>query len=504
MRVVVIEDNPGDARLIQEMLKASGSSYELAVAPDLTQGLHLLAAQPADVVLLDLGLPESYGLETLGRLQSRASELPIVITTSIDDMSLAVQAVARGAEDYLVKGQIDPVLLSRTLAYSIERKRMKVALKRSEEQYRRIVETTSEGIAVTDARGEIVFANARLSELLGYSSEEIVSPDRRDFFVEEFKALAGLGPENLVRRAAAQYEMQFARKDGSELWVLVNANAIRDERGRLRGALFMLSDISQRKRAEADLGRYRDHLEELVRERTAELAELNEQLAREVSVRKQAEHGLRALSRRLFQAQEDERRAISRELHDEIGQMLTGLLYRLESAKHAEPSQAAKIIPEAQEVTRDLLTQLRNLSHNLRPSMLDELGLLPSLSAHCKQFSQLMGIAVDFAHERVPEDLSPEISTAAYRIVQEALTNVARHAGVTRVTTRIWADGDRLHILVQDQGKGFDPASVAGSSGLSGMRERAALLDGLLTIDSFPGRGTRIAAELPLGQAPAP
>ncbi len=379
MRVVVIEDNPGDARLIKEMLKASGGSYELAIAPDLTQGLHLLAAQPADVVLLDLGLPESCGLETLGRLQSRASELPIVITTSIDDMGLAVQAMTQGAEDYLVKGKIDPVLLTRTLAYSIERKRMKV-----------------------------------------------------------------------------------------------------------------------------DLDRYRNHLEDLVRERTAELAELNNALAQEIAVRKQAEKGLRALSRRLFQAQEDERRAISRELHDEIGQMLTGLLYRLESAKHAEPAEAARIIPEAQEVARGLLTQLRNLSHNLRPSMLDELGLLPSLSAHCKQFSQLTGIAVDFANERVPEDLPPEISTAAYRIIQEALTNVARHAGATQVKTRIWADGDRLHILVQDQGKGFDPASAAGSSGLSGMRERAALLDGLLTIDSFPGRGTRITAELPLRQAPAP
>jgi len=499
MRIVVIEDNPGDARLIQEMLKASGGSYQLAIAPDLTQGLRLLAAQPADVVLLDLGLPESYGLETLGRLQSRASELPIVIITSIDDMSIAVQAVARGAEDYLVKGQIDTVLLCRTLAYSIERKRMKVALRRSEEQYRRIVETTPEGVAVTDARGEIVFANARLSDLLGYSSEEIVSPERRNFFAEEYRVLTGSPLENLGRGAAAQYEMQFARKDGSELWVLVNANAIRDERGRLRGALFMLTDISQRKLAEADLGRYRDHLEELIRERTAELAELNKDLAQEVSVRKQAEEGLRALSRRLFQAQEDERRAISRELHDQIGQMLTGLLYQLESAKQAKSPQAAGIIREVEDVVRELLAQVRNLSQSLRPAMLDELGLLPSLSAHCKHFTQLTGIAVHFAHEGLPEDLSPEISTAAYRIIQEALTNVARHAGAAQVTARLWTDQNKLHILVEDHGKGFDPSSMAGSSGLSGMRERAALLDGRLTIVSFPGRGTRIAAEFPLG-----
>ncbi len=503
MRIIVIEDNPGDTRLIREMLKASGGSYELSAATDLTQGLRLLASQPADVVLLDLGLPESYGLETLGKVQSRASELPIVIITSLDDTGIAVQAVGRGAEDYLVKGQIDTVLLWRTLTYSIERKRMKVALRRSEEQYRRIVETTSEGIAVTDERGEIVFANARLSDLLGYSSEEISSPDRRGFFAEEYRVLTGM-PENPGHGAASQYEMQLARKDGSELWVLVNANAIRDERGTPRGALFMLTDITQRKLAEADLSRYRDHLEELIRERTAELAESNKALAQEISVRRQAEDGLRALSRRLFQAQEDERRAISRELHDQTGQMLTGLLYQLESAKQAEPSQAVGSILRAEDLVRDLLTQVRNLSQSLRPSMLDELGLLPSLSAHCKQFTQLTGIVVDFSHGRVPEDISSEVSTAAYRIIQEALTNVARHAGSAEVKARLWADRDMLHILVEDRGKGFDPSSVAGSSGLSGMKERVVLLEGRLSIDSSPGRGTRIVAVLPLGDAPAP
>jgi two-component system sensor histidine kinase UhpB len=503
MRILIIEDNPGDARLIREMLKASGGSYELLAAPDLTQGLELIGSQPADLVLLDLGLPESYGLETLAKLQNRASDLPIVIITSLDDMGIALQAVARGAEDYLVKGQIDTVLLCRTLAYSIERKRMKMALKRSEEQYRRIVETTSEGIAVTDELGGIVFANTRLSGMLGYSPAELMSKELRGILAQEYRVLAGSPPANLRDGTAAQYEMQLARKDGSELWVLVNANSIRDERGAPRGALFMLTDITQRKLAEADLIHYRDHLEELVRERTAELAESNKALAQEISVRRQAEDGLRALSRRLFQAQEDERRAISRELHDQTGQMLTGLLYQLESAKRDKPSQVPGSILRAEDLVRELLTQVRNLSQSLRPSMLDELGLLPSLEAHCKQFTQLTGIAVELTHERVPDRLPPDIATAAYRIIQEALTNAARHAGAAEVKARLWTDRDMLHILVEDRGKGFDVSAVAGSSGLSGMKERVVLLEGRLAIDSSPGLGTRIMAALPLGEAPA-
>lgn len=504
MRILIIEDNPGDVRLIQEMLRAGGDRYELVAAPDLTQGLDALAANPADVVLLDLGLPESYGLETLAKLQSRASDLPVVVITSLDDMGIALQAVAQGAEDYLVKGQIDAVLLSRTLAYSIERKRMKMALKRSEEQYRLIVETTSEGIAVTDERGDILFANARLATMLGCPPAELMSQELRGFFAEEYRALIGGSTAGkLMDGVAAQYEMRLARKDGGELWVLVSVNVIPDERATPRGALFMLTDITQRKLAEVDLNRYRNHLEDLVRERTAELAESNQALAQEISVRQKAEAGLRALSLRLFRAQEDERRAISRELHDQTGQMLTGLLFQLESAKQVKPSQAALIIQKGEEVARELLKQVRDLSHSLRPPMLDELGLLPALDSHCRHFAQLTGIAVDFTHQRMPDDLLPDISTAAYRIVQEALTNVARHAGASKVAARLWTDQDQLHILVEDHGKGFDAASVAGSSGLSGMKERVVLLEGRLTIDSIPGRGTRILAQIPLSGATA-
>ncbi len=493
MRVLIIEDNPGDARLIQEMLK--GGSFETASVSDLAQAARHLGSQSADVVLLDLGLPESFGLETLTRAQACIPQLPIVVMTSVEDMETALQAVARGAEDYLIKGRVDPALLRRSLAYSIERKRMETALRRSEELYRRIVETTSEGIAITNEAGKIAFANSRFACMVGYQPEEVLDRELRSFLGKPQEAAPPT--KGRIGAVASPGELRLLRKDGREVWVHASVSAIPDK----PGELFMLADITTHKAAEADLARYRDHLELLVRERTAELQRLNESLSREVSVRKDAEEELRALSRRLFRAQEEERRSIAIELHDQIGQMVTGLLYVLEGAERLEPEQGAHRIRTSREIATELVSQVRNLSRTLRPSGLEEMGLVRALQSHCKQFTEQTGIAVDLAHEDVPETLGADLSIAAFRIVQEALTNAARHAGAAVVTVRLTGMAGRLDILVEDPGKGFDLAAVQRSTGLSGMRERAALLGGRFVIDSVPGRGTRVVAELPLGHA---
>ncbi|MFL5806809.1 MAG: MEDS domain-containing protein [Roseiflexaceae bacterium] len=241
-------------------------------------------------------------------------------------------------------------------------------------------------------------------------------------------------------------------------------------------SLVIAQDIIERKRAEAE----RAHLYEQV----------------------QASHEqLQILSHQLLQAQEAERRAIARELHDEIGQRLTALGLTLTTSRQLPPDQAQARLAEAQSLVRDLIEQVRNLALDLRPAMLDDLGLLPTLVWLFERYTTQMNLSVRFEHRGLEEQrFGPEVETTAYRIVQEALTNVVRHAGAPDVIVRIWADADTLSVVIQDQGRGFDPQAIRtrASIGLAGMQERAALLGGELTIESARGAGTRVTVVLPL------
>ncbi|WP_456426580.1 sensor histidine kinase [Rhodocaloribacter sp.] len=210
---------------------------------------------------------------------------------------------------------------------------------------------------------------------------------------------------------------------------------------------------------------------------------------------------LEQLSHRLVEVQEQERRHIALELHDEIGQVLTALNYTLDfSGVPLTPGQEEKLA-RAHELVRLLTSRVRDLSLNLRPSMLDDLGLMPALLWYCERYQTQTGIKVHLhplgVHGR---RFRPEVETAAYRIIQEALNNVARYAEVDEVWVRVWIEPAELYVEVVDHGKGFDPKQVKRgrpSAGLSGMQERAALVGGALHIEAGVGKGVYIRAVLP-------
>jgi signal transduction histidine kinase len=210
---------------------------------------------------------------------------------------------------------------------------------------------------------------------------------------------------------------------------------------------------------------------------------------------------LEALSRRLVEVQEEERRRLARELHDDVGQVLTSLKFAVEAGAAALPEAAAAKMNEARALIDEALARVRELSSDLRPALLDHLGLLPAVRGLIERYTAGTGVRVSFQHAELDGRLAPELETAAYRIVQEALTNVARHAGVKEAAVRLWVDAGRLQVQVEDEGPGFDPGPVlaAGrSNGLPGMHERVMLLGGRLVIESAPGSGTHLLAELPL------
>jgi PAS domain S-box-containing protein len=207
------------------------------------------------------------------------------------------------------------------------------------------------------------------------------------------------------------------------------------------------------------------------------------------------------LSRRLERLQEAERQAIARELHDEFGQTLTALSIHLQLALHSDSQEQARHLVDTQRLVQELADRVRRMSLHLRPPMLDDLGLLPTLLWYFDRVAQQYQLHVDFEHHGLERRFEAEIETAVFRIVQEALTNVARHAHTATASVHLWADGSTISAQIEDKGQGFDPDLVLNrnsSSGLRGMRERARLLGGTLVIDAHPGEGACLTVLLPL------
>lgn len=213
---------------------------------------------------------------------------------------------------------------------------------------------------------------------------------------------------------------------------------------------------------------------------------------------------LQDLSIKMIRAQEDERRRIARELHDEVGQALTAIKVELSLAERslAKSGGPPALLDSAKAITDGALHSVRDLSQLLHPAVLDDLGLPEAVDGYVREFSKRYGIRVRLQLEGMALRLSPDVEVAAYRIIQEALTNVAKHAQATRCTVAVARRDDRCQILVEDDGLGFEATGLEhsaprGGLGLIGMRERALQLAGLVSVDSTPGRGTRVVVDLP-------
>lgn len=248
-------------------------------------------------------------------------------------------------------------------------------------------------------------------------------------------------------------------------------------------------------------------LEALVQERTAKLVESNEQLRREIAERERAEEARETLRRQLIHAQEEERRRIARELHDQMGQNLTALNLGLKSLSNSGPEKLQDAILPLQDLASETARDLHRVALELRPPSLDDLGLVKAVRNLAATWSAQCSIEVDVeSSQYTPSGISTEIETAVYRIIQEALNNVAKHARAKRTTIILQRVGDHLQAIVEDDGCGFDttkPRRIAdhtGGLGVSGIRERLSVLGGTLEIESAPEQGATLIARIPVAE----
>jgi PAS domain S-box-containing protein len=384
-----------------------------------------------------------------------------------------------------------------------ERKRTESALRESEERLTLAFAGAQEGVWDWNLETNAVTYSPRWTQMLGYTEEEIephISAWERLVHPED-RARADQANES-VARGTRTYEAEFRlrHKDGRYIHVLSRGFPVRREPGgpvvRIVGTHF---DLTERKLAEDLLRRSHEQLEVRVRERTAELGRANESLRAEIAERERAERARTDLLGRLVFAQEDERRRIAREMHDQFGEQLTALGHRIASLKDAaaagsdlrEPIEALQIV--AQQLDRDV----DHLVWELRPTALDDLGLRAALSNYVQNWSARAGISAELHASGLLDDrLGSEAETTLYRIAQEALTNVAKHSGARNVELILERRADHVLLIVEDDGAGFDPGAGTHGFGLLGMQERASLVGASLEIESAVGQGTTILVRM--------
>lgn len=288
-------------------------------------------------------------------------------------------------------------------------------------------------------------------------------------------------------------EREVRDRDGR--WHTLKIHPYRTADNKIDGAVIVLLDIQQAKIAQ-------DALEMRVEERTAELARANEALRAEIAAHKLAEAARKELLQELITAQEGERHRLARELHDQMGQHLTALILGLKMVRDATPetSPARARLQQLQALTDLIGKEVHHLALELRPTALDDLGLHTTLVNYVEAWSERSRVEVDFHSTGLEaERLPAPLETALYRIVQEGLTNVLKHAQARRVSLILQRSPNHVRVILEDDGSGFDPeAAMSGRLGLRGMRERVALVGGTVTIESTPGKGTGIFVRIPL------
>ena len=354
-----------------------------------------------------------------------------------------------------------------------ELRQAQAALDNEKTRYFELYDLAPVGYCTVNEMGLVLQANLTAASLLGVTRSTLVRHLFTTFVFRDDQDIYYLLSRKLFKPGAqaSACDLRMLKNDGTPFWIHLAVTTAQEQDGApvLR---IVLNDVTERKQ-----------LEDSLREQTRQL---------------------QAVSRRVLEVQEAERRRVAMELHDELGQSLTAIKINLQAQDRFKELAPGELNAENIHLVEAALQQVRHLAQALRPSILDDLGLLPALRSMVEQTTARSGVAVQFYVAAPPSRLAPEVETACFRIVQEALTNIMRHAHAQQVEIDLHLDGDALVLSVHDDGCGFDLAAMqkraqaGGSIGVLGMQERATLIGGQLELQSTPGHGSTVRLRCPL------
>lgn len=460
LRILLVDDDEDDYLITRDLLSdIDGGEFDLEWVTAYDAALESMRRNQHDVYLVDFRLGKFNGLELLREAVKYGCKAPTILLTGQGDRKLDIEAMKAGAADYLDKYEIGAPLLERSIRYAVEQHQLLEALKQqtlelqaSERRLSTIIANNADGIIIMDKNGIARFVNPAAESLFGLKAEELL--DKLFVFPVE---------------SSETRELDIARKDGK-------------------------TAIAEMRVAEIDW-----------KGETAYLASL-----RDITERKQAEEQIRLLTHQLMKAQESEREKFSRDLHDSVAQDLSALKIGMDTLFDPwpeAPSEMRQRVSECSKILYEVIAAIRNLAYELSPPSLDHLGLGQAIFQYCEEFSAKNKIEVDFTCAGIDDvclDSDTEINL--YRLIQEALNNVKKHADASNVTIRLVASFPKIILRIEDDGKGFDVEKrlVAALNekrmGLRSMEERVSLLKGKMRIQSRPMQGTKILIEVSYNQ----
>lgn len=483
LRLLLVEDSADDAELVIVELTFAGFEVAATRVESVSEMEAALQFHVWDAIISDYSLPAFSAEAALATLRTSKLDLPFIIISGHIGEEIAVVLMRAGAHDFVMKDKLA------RLAPALERELREAATrrKRYEAQERlvaneRLLRATSsamgDGILVLDQINHLIFMNPEAERLLGWSEQELANCDLHDTI---HSSQEGGTPHSreacpilTMARLGGLYRCDddvFIRKDGQLISVSYVVTPIM-EQGEIVATVMVFQDITARKQMENELRESRGQL--------------------------------RALSMFLQTVREEERKRIARELHDELGQALTALNIDLDWLETRHVAQDAKVVRKLlsmRQVLGSTVDSVRRIAEDLRPGMLDDLGLAAAIEWQLEQFQERTGIRCELTMNREEFELNDHVATAVFRIVQEALTNVARHAAANAVSIAVEESDDEICLEVRDNGNGFQHDPKKRSYGLLGIRERVNMLGGEMEILSKLGNGTSVRAAIPLQMA---
>jgi len=589
LTILTVEDNPSDLFLLEHMIKSSGLVVrQLCSASCIRDAYALLTTEAVDVVLLDLTLPDSFGLHTFIHLKPVVQRIPVIILTGMSDTNVALEAIKEGAQDYLVKSELTEGLLAKAIQYSLERKRTLEHLRVSNERFNTVVKATNDAIWDWDIQTNKVFmVGDTYKQLFGYDWvnayppgdlwESIIHPQDKERVLGKLSALISEG-------SASKWEDEYRLKksNGEYAYVHDRGYIIYSAEGRPIRMIGAIQDITVRKRSEeiilASEEKYRqifyknpyptwifdldtlrivevndaalekygfdksefyqltmrdlhpegeaetflDSIRHASPERrlwhhrnksgvliTVEITSHSidyfgklciQVIVNDVTERIRLEKEL-ALQQRLKQqqitevvlgAQERERFELGQELHDNINQILaTSKLYLDVAIEEREPRM--ELLAKSRNNISMAIEEIRRLSKELITPSLNDLGLIQSIKELIRSIQMVKKMKIKLTISGVEENaLLPEQKINVYRIIQEQLNNILKHAQASSVSIELNKQREQIRLLVEDDGRGFDPRMRRDGVGISNIMSRALLYNGKVEIDSSPGKGCRL------------
>ncbi len=498
--LLMLEDSPLDAELVAAHVYRTGVPTQIERVETRSQYETALDTGKFDLILSDYALPDFDGLTALEIARERVPSTPFIFVSGTLGEDVAIDSLQKGATDYVLKNRLERLVpaIQRAVKEHSERQRRlhsERELKASEAKFRELADALPQLVWATDMSGAIIYMNRHAREYAGSRNEQQTPPGIEIAHPGEKYELMAHWTGHLSKGETFKVECRLLRsRDNTYRWHLIRFAPMQDETGKINGWLVAAVDVEEQKRREHAL-----------RASEEALLNINQTLEQKVEERTEA---YRKLSARLLSIQDAERRKIARELHDSLGQYLTGLKINLDLLNQTDSlsqEKRAELLSLCVGVLDNCIREARTTSYLLHPPLLDEAGLAHAFRWYVDGFGQRSGIHVHLdlppAFGRLPED----IEVVLFRVLQESLTNVHRHAESPSVEITLTCDAEHVRLEIKDCGRGIEKERLTllregkadFSVGLPGMRERVHELGGCFDLASSSS-GTSVVVSVPL------